>query len=71
MEFKYKGFEVSVLKEDFLFIWEAQNPKTGEYLADREGGELGDMKYARMKIKKWIDLYKKKDSSQLKYLSYN
>jgi hypothetical protein len=56
MEFRYKGFDVSVEKRsDGLFRWYAYSDDVT--LGDREGGDLGTYKYAKSRIKKWIDEY--------------
>ena len=62
-QFKYKGFDVELSKDEmspYLFIWEAENKKTGAVLGDSEGGELSTMVNARRTIKRWIVLYKLK-----------
>ncbi len=54
-KYKYEGvnWTVDVTKESsYYFTWNA-NSDWG-YLADREGGELGDMQNAKATIKEWI-----------------
>ena len=61
--FKYKGFDIELYKSEdspYLYIWEAENKKTGVILGDRDGGELGTMTNAKKQIKKWIMYYKLK-----------
>ena len=44
---------VNVIKESgYHFTWDATSD--WGYLADREGGELGDMQNAKTTIKEWI-----------------
>lgn len=57
MEFNYKynrvKWTVDVTKHSrYHFTWHAESD--WGYLADREGGELGDMQNAKSTIKEWI-----------------
>ena len=55
MDFRYKGFDVNIDKNMMgYFVWDASNKKD-DYLADNEGGDLGNMKNAKFTIKKWIN----------------
>jgi len=58
--FKFKGFEIDLDRDEdspYLFVWEAENKKTGVILGDREGGELNTIANAKKTIKKWIVAY--------------
>jgi hypothetical protein len=56
MEFKYKGYEVSVDKIYGLFRWYAYSDEHPT-LADREGGDLRTYTNAKKTIKRWINEY--------------
>jgi hypothetical protein len=55
MDFKYKGFTVSVEKGEY-FTWYAFD-SNGNELSDSEGGDLGSMGNAKDTIKRWIDQF--------------
>ena len=59
IRFKYKGYDVFIIKNDMrYFIWNADDRK-GNSLADNEGKKFGNFFNAKHTIKEWIDEFEK------------
>jgi hypothetical protein len=58
--FGYKQWEIRVWEGDGsrMFKWTAYGPQNVK-LGDTEGGELINLKYAKQRIKMWIDEYER------------